>query len=64
MSHEYSAHGGEKSQRNVVMYHHYDISKGKQMSFRSKDDSLVSSIWQQLDKCGSEVRKFSKTNSI
>jgi hypothetical protein len=23
----YSSHGGEISQRNVMMYHHYDISK-------------------------------------
>ena len=46
MSHEYSAHGDEKSQGNVVMYHHYNISESKQMSFRGIDDNIVSSIWQ------------------
>jgi hypothetical protein len=42
----YLAHGGEKSQGNVVMYHYYDISMSKQMNFRGMDDSIVSSIWR------------------
>jgi hypothetical protein len=35
VTHGYSAYIGEKSQENVVMYHHYDISKSKQMSFNN-----------------------------
>jgi hypothetical protein len=36
VNHGYSTHGGEKSQGNVVMYHHYDIPESKQeMSFSS-----------------------------
>jgi hypothetical protein len=40
MNHGYLAYGGEKSQGNVVMYHHYDISESKQMSFRDMGDSI------------------------
>jgi hypothetical protein len=58
VSHEYSAHGGGKSQGNVVMYHHDDILESKQMSYRGLGDSIASSIWKQLDKFGSEVKKF------
>jgi hypothetical protein len=54
VTHGYSAYIGEKSQENVVMYHHYDISKSKQMNFRGMGDSIASSSWQQLDKFGSE----------
>ena len=57
MNHEYSAHGGEKSQENVVMYHHYDTLESKKMNFRGMDDNIASSIWKQLDKFGSEVIK-------
>jgi hypothetical protein len=59
-------HGGEKSQRNVVLYHHYDILKSKQMNFRGMHDSIASSIWKQLDKFRSEViwKKFQKNNLI
>ena len=48
MNHRHAAHGGKKSQRNVVMYHHDDILDKKQMSFRGIDDSIASSIWKQL----------------
>jgi hypothetical protein len=66
VSHVYLVHGGEKSQRNVVMYHHYDISESKQMNFRGMHDSIASSIWKQLDKFGSEdiLKKFQKKNLI
>jgi hypothetical protein len=64
VTHGYLADGGEKSQGNVVMYHHYDISKSKQMNFRGINDSIASSIWTQLDKFGSEVKNFLKTNFI
>jgi hypothetical protein len=64
VSYGYSIHGDEKSQGNIVMYHHYDILKSKQMSFRCMGDSIVSSIWKQLDKFGSEVELVLKTNSI
>ena len=46
------------------MYHHYDISESKQMNFKGMGDSIASSIWQQLDKFGSEIKSFLKTNSI
>jgi hypothetical protein len=46
VSHGYSKHGSEKSQWNVVMYHHYDISMNKQMSFKGVGDSIASSIWK------------------
>jgi hypothetical protein len=46
ISHGYIAHEGEKSKRNMVMYHDGDISRIIQMSFRGLGDSIVSSIWQ------------------
>ena len=49
VSHGYLAHEGEKSQGNVVMYHHYDKWDNKQMSLRNMGDNTASSIWQQLD---------------
>jgi hypothetical protein len=58
VSHSYSAHGCEKWQGNIVMYHHYDISESIQMSFRGMGDSIASSIWKQLDKFGNEVKMF------
>jgi hypothetical protein len=58
VSHGYSIHGSEESQGNVVMHHHYDISKSKQMSFRVMGDNIASSIWQQLDKFENEVKKL------
>jgi hypothetical protein len=64
VTHGYLADGGEKSQGNVVMYHHYDKSESKQMNFRGINDSIASSIWTQLDKFGSEVKNFLKTNFI
>jgi hypothetical protein len=42
VSHGYLEHGGEKSQWNEVVYHHYDISMSKQMSFRGIGDSISS----------------------
>ena len=56
VNHEYLVHGRETSQRNVVMYHHDDILESKQIN----DDSIISSIWKQLCKFGSEVKKFFK----
>jgi hypothetical protein len=58
VSHGYSAHSGEKSQGNIVMYHHDDMSESKQISFRGMGDSIASSIWRHLDKFGSEIKKF------
>jgi hypothetical protein len=40
------------------MYHHYDISVSKQMSFRDMDDGIAFSIWQQVDKFGSNIKKI------
>jgi hypothetical protein len=36
---------------------HYNISESKQMSFRGMGGSIASSIWQQLDKFGNEVKE-------
>ena len=40
------------------MYHHDNVSDSKQMSFRHIGDSNASSIWKQLDKFGSKVKKL------
>jgi hypothetical protein len=46
LNHGYLKHGGEKLQWFVVMYHHYNISMSKQLSFKGVDDSIASSIWK------------------
>jgi aspartyl-tRNA synthetase len=46
LSHRYLSHRGKKTQENVVMYHHCDISKSKQMSSVGLSDSSTPFIWK------------------
>jgi len=58
VSHGYVAHGGIKSKGNVVKYHQNKIPDSIQKKFKGLGDSIVSSIWMQLDKFGSQVQQF------
>ena len=40
------------------MYHHDNILKNKKMILKGIGDNIASSIWKQLHKFGSDVKKF------